>query len=101
MAAIVSRAVQTLYKRLNGIPAAVAKKVPVGGYRIRPGSANGGADDFDDAAALAFSTALVDVTVGGGASIEQQSSPAPSNSSGFPSNGKSLYCYVTEEILHC
>jgi len=109
IAAIVGRAVQTLYKRLNGIiPAAVAKKVPMvgaGGYRVRHGSASGGADDLDDAAALAFSTALVDVAVGGGSSSieqqQQQSSPAPSNSSGFPSDGKCAGLYIYIYIYIC
>jgi len=91
VAIIVERAVQTLYKRLEGgvtgTSATSAKKVPVtaGGHRVR--------DDYDDTAALAFLTAaVVDVVVGGEPMDETTSSPVPANNSSGPSdNGESVF----------
>lgn len=96
-AAIVGRAVQTLYKRLNGGVAgsatASAKKAPLTtGHRARTASnGGGGGDDYDDAAALTVLTgAVVEVTIGG-APAESPSSPArPASSDGLPNDGKFL-----------
>lgn len=94
VAAIVERAVQALYKRLDsgvaGTTAPSVKKVPtLVGHRMRTTSNNGaGADDYDDAAALAFLTAaVVDVVIGSSTSAESPSSPAPA-SSGSQNDGK-------------
>lgn len=95
-AAIVGRAVQTLYKRLNGGVAGSAtgsaKKAPsTAGHRVRTASNGGGGDDYDDAAALTVLTgAVVEVTIGG-APTESSSSPArPAGSDRLPNDGKSL-----------
>jgi len=93
VATVVGRAVQTLYKRLNGgnvggSTAASTKKVQSVGHRLRP-ALNSGVDDYDDAAALAFLTAaVVDVTLGGGTTAESHSTPVPANSSGASNDGK-------------
>lgn len=93
VAAVVGRAVQTLYKRLNGgtvagSTATSTKKVQTAGHRLRP-TLNSGVDDYDDAAALAFLTAaVVDVSLGGGATGESHSTPVPSNASGSLNEGK-------------
>jgi len=93
VAAVVGRAVQTLYKRLNGGTVAGStvtstKKVQTAGHRLRP-TLNSGVDDYDDAAALAFLTAaVVDVALGGGATAESHSTPVPANSAGSSNDGK-------------
>lgn len=93
VAVVVGRAVQTLYKRLNsgnaaGSTATSTKKVPAINHRIRP-ILNSGVDDYDDAAALVFLTAaVVDVSIGGGATTESHSTPVPANSSGSSNDGK-------------
>lgn len=97
-AAIVERAVQTLYERLNaGASAstvASTKEVPAAGHRIQTSSNNGknsAGDDYDDAAALAFLTAaVVEVNYGGAPAAVSPSSPAPANSSGSQNDGKFL-----------
>jgi len=100
VATVVGRAVQTLYKRLNsgnvgGSTAASTKKIQSIGHRLRP-TVNSGADDYDDAAALAFLiTAVVDVTLGGGTTAESHSTPVPANSSGSSDDGK---CWIIFKI---
>lgn len=104
VAAVVGRAVQTLYKRLNGGTVAGStvtstKKVQTAGHRLRP-TLNSGADDYDDAAALAFLTAaVVDVTLGGGATAESHSTPVPTNSSGSLNDGKCLSWTISKIVI--
>ncbi|KAL5238430.1 hypothetical protein ACI65C_005840 [Semiaphis heraclei] len=98
VAAVVGRAVQTLYKRLNGgtvtgSTVTSTKKVQTTGHRLRP-TLNGGVDDYDDAAALAFLTAaVVDVSLGGGATGESHSTPVPANASGSSNEDYRHYYY--------
>ncbi|XP_050061562.1 uncharacterized protein LOC114123496 [Aphis gossypii] len=98
VATVVGRAVQTLYKRLNsgnvgGSTAASTKKIQSIGHRLRP-TVNSGAEDYDDAAALAFLiAAVVDVTLGGGTTAESHSTPVPANSSGSSDDDYRHYYY--------
>lgn len=67
------------------------KKVQTASHRLRP-TLNGGVDDYDDAAALAFLTAaVVDVSLGGGATGESHSTPVPANASGSSNEGKRVF----------
>ncbi|XP_025418110.1 uncharacterized protein LOC112688909 [Sipha flava] len=94
-ASVVGRAVQTLYKQLNGGASAGSA---ASGHRLRGASSNAGGDSYDDAAALAFLTAAVlDVTIGSGTSAESPLTTVPAGSAGSSSNDdyRQYYYYWT------